>query len=551
MADQNFNVDCGFFDSVDNDRLYSADQMNMPYKRLVSNGIFGATDGSASTDFQVTASGGMVISVAAGNALFADKWFESAAAISITVPAANVSNPRIDSVIAQVDETSSGRVGRIVYRTGTPAASPTAPAINTVANVTEYRIANVSVPAGQPSIVQSFITDLRGTSACPWVTSVLAPTTTYLQTLFADKDVEADVTSLQDDIAGMVAGGRNLMLGTYAPNVDVAASYPHVLGQSGDTRLAGTASVAEHGIRDTVTNTLFPRVRFGATSGSMNGLTAGETYTLSFDTAYQLFSGDTGSSASRTYVARLYSNQTGTMTFTQVVIATITQADKGVAQTGHCSFTFTVPEEATEAYLYVLPAQTTTGYHLAGDYIELSNLRLTQTTVEAAWSPAPEDIAIQNVYTTGMTTIDGSNITDGTITSDQLDSTLKAVLRSSSNLMGGQALSLDFSAYKKLRCYYRCPSAQGCFDIDLTALGDTTIGTESGYDPHYMSVSPLTADNVGIYTVMVSVNQALTLLTVREMGYRAFADMATYIDRSNNSSYYLTKIYGFVELETV
>jgi hypothetical protein len=30
MPDQIFNVECGFFDSINSDRKYSADQMNRP-----------------------------------------------------------------------------------------------------------------------------------------------------------------------------------------------------------------------------------------------------------------------------------------------------------------------------------------------------------------------------------------------------------------------------------------------------------------------------------------------------------------------------------------
>ena len=53
MPDQIFQVECGFFDSVNKDRLYSADQMNLPYKRLISNGVFANKDGTASDDFKV------------------------------------------------------------------------------------------------------------------------------------------------------------------------------------------------------------------------------------------------------------------------------------------------------------------------------------------------------------------------------------------------------------------------------------------------------------------------------------------------------------------
>lgn len=174
MADQTFNVNCGFFDAVDQDRVYTADQMNLPYKRVICNGVFAQPDGTASTDFLVeSASNAMDIIVNAGEGLFADKWFNSPSAITITVPNNTALNPRIDSVIVQVDTRTTGRVGNIVYRTGTAAASPSAPAINQVENVTEYRVANVYVAASANAINNDAITDLRGSSSCPWVTSLV------------------------------------------------------------------------------------------------------------------------------------------------------------------------------------------------------------------------------------------------------------------------------------------------------------------------------------------------------------------------------------------
>lgn len=32
-------ISCGFFNAVNGDRTYNAEQMNNPYKRIVSNGV--------------------------------------------------------------------------------------------------------------------------------------------------------------------------------------------------------------------------------------------------------------------------------------------------------------------------------------------------------------------------------------------------------------------------------------------------------------------------------------------------------------------------------
>ena len=173
MADQTFAVHCGFFDAINSDRTYSADEMNRPYKRVISNGVFATPNGTPSTDLQVTASSGMNIICKKGEGLFGDKWFENPSGIAITVPSNTGTVPRIDSVLVQVDTRTSGRVGNIVHRTGTPASSPVPPAINQVEGVVEYRLANIRVNAGVSAITQSMITDRRGSSDCPWVTSLI------------------------------------------------------------------------------------------------------------------------------------------------------------------------------------------------------------------------------------------------------------------------------------------------------------------------------------------------------------------------------------------
>lgn len=174
MADQIFTVRSGFYDALDSDRVYSADDMNRPYKRVISNGVFSTPKGTPSTDLQVVPAGsGMQIIVKAGEGIFGDKWFENPSDINITVPENTTTVPRIDSVIVQIDKRIGGREGNIVYRTGTPSARPSAPAINTVANVIEYRLANVRVNASADTITAGVITDRRGSADCPWVTSLI------------------------------------------------------------------------------------------------------------------------------------------------------------------------------------------------------------------------------------------------------------------------------------------------------------------------------------------------------------------------------------------
>ena len=63
-------VTYGFFNSVDGDRKYSADQMSNYFKGLISDGVYEGL-GSA---LVVTAGDGMAVNVGTGRAIIDCKW---------------------------------------------------------------------------------------------------------------------------------------------------------------------------------------------------------------------------------------------------------------------------------------------------------------------------------------------------------------------------------------------------------------------------------------------------------------------------------------------
>lgn len=174
MTDTSYPIEkCGFFDSVNQDRLYSAEDMNQPYKRLVSNGVFATPAGDPSNDFRVVAASGLTVTVKAGQAIFGDKWFSMASDLAVNVPVNSGILPRLDSIIARVDTRQSVRAGSIVYRTGVSGQDPQPPALDTTTDVYEYRLANVLVAVGASEITQANITDTRMTDECGFVTALV------------------------------------------------------------------------------------------------------------------------------------------------------------------------------------------------------------------------------------------------------------------------------------------------------------------------------------------------------------------------------------------
>ena len=88
--------------------------------------------------------------------------------MNLNLSAADAINPRIDAVVVRVD--TSARTVDIAVKTGTAAATPTAPEMTRSATVNEYCLATVAVAANSTGISQANITDTRGdASMCGWV----------------------------------------------------------------------------------------------------------------------------------------------------------------------------------------------------------------------------------------------------------------------------------------------------------------------------------------------------------------------------------------------
>ena len=166
-------ISCGFFDSVDKDRLYRADEMTRPYELLVSNGVFATPEGTPSNYLQVNAHEGMDVIVKVGRGIFKDKWLINDADMILTVGTSEVTLTRIDSVIVKVNTSESVRAGTIEIKKGTPASEPVPPTMERSTDVHEYRLANITVGPLVTDIKQMDISDQRGSADCPWVTSLV------------------------------------------------------------------------------------------------------------------------------------------------------------------------------------------------------------------------------------------------------------------------------------------------------------------------------------------------------------------------------------------
>lgn len=161
----------GFFNSVNDDRLYYADQVNNFFEGLVGAGVFESVDGG----LQVKAGAGMQVQVAAGRLVDSKgRWLRNDAVLNLTIDPADVTLSRYDSIIAAIDSSMEKRTAEIYVKKGVAAASPSKPSIVRNTYLEEYCLAYVYVNKGVTSISQSAISDTRpDNSICGFVTGLI------------------------------------------------------------------------------------------------------------------------------------------------------------------------------------------------------------------------------------------------------------------------------------------------------------------------------------------------------------------------------------------
>lgn len=162
------SIKYGFFNSVNKDRQYDANDFNYGLRKLISNGVF-AEPGN---NLQVMAGSGMNIVIKKGEARLDWKWFISDADEILTIAASDVSLNRIDRIVIRLDFTA--RTINFAIKKGAGATNPTAPDIERTSSVFELGLALINIPKQTTTITQSLITDTRlDAGVCGVVTGLI------------------------------------------------------------------------------------------------------------------------------------------------------------------------------------------------------------------------------------------------------------------------------------------------------------------------------------------------------------------------------------------
>lgn len=163
------SVTSGFFNSLNGDRRYDAEQMSAIFEGLLYDGVIA----DIGTGFQVTASSGNTVTVGIGRGWFNNIWIYNDSILPIEADESELLLDRYDAVIVEIDKSESVRAGNIKIIKGIASSSPQYPKMEHSADVHQYPLAYINRIAGSTSISQANIISMIGTDSCPYISRVL------------------------------------------------------------------------------------------------------------------------------------------------------------------------------------------------------------------------------------------------------------------------------------------------------------------------------------------------------------------------------------------
>ena len=206
-------IKSGFFNSLNHDRMYDADDMNAIFDGIITDGVFG----NIGNRFIVTPGSGMTINIGTGKARLHQIFVENDANLVLQVSQSDVLLNRIDVLVIRVDKTISGRRGDITILKGTPSQNPIAPTLSTDGQIWEMPIANIRVNANVNKITASDIQYLVGRDTTPLITAPMQtmnvdPYVRNMENQFKDWFAEMK-EKLSQDAAGNLQNQINAIKG--------------------------------------------------------------------------------------------------------------------------------------------------------------------------------------------------------------------------------------------------------------------------------------------------------------------------------------------------
>lgn len=165
----------GFYNSINGDRKYNAEQMAAVFDCLINDGV---QQNIGDKMMVKTSADAMTVSVGSGRAWFNSTWsFNDSDYPFLLDEVATAGYSRIDAVCLVVDKNVAIRKNWLTVVQGTAAASPTKPPIPVATNRFYITLGYVTVKYGDSIIPVAQIENRVGTTDCPFITGILETVT--------------------------------------------------------------------------------------------------------------------------------------------------------------------------------------------------------------------------------------------------------------------------------------------------------------------------------------------------------------------------------------
>jgi hypothetical protein len=160
----------GFYNSFNHDRKYNSIQISMIFDGIISDGIY-ATIGEAMV-VKATSEDNVVV-VGPGRGWFDHTWNYNDADLPVNAPISDVLLKRIDALVIDINANENHRENKIVWVQGTPSSNPVRPTMINTLEHHQYPLCYVDRKPNVEKILQADITNMVGSSECPFVTGIL------------------------------------------------------------------------------------------------------------------------------------------------------------------------------------------------------------------------------------------------------------------------------------------------------------------------------------------------------------------------------------------
>ena len=165
-------ISSGFFNSVNHDRLYDAEQFGSIFDGVINDGVYEHVGDAFNVSPNSSVNDSVIIGT--GRAWFNHTWIVNDSQYSVTLNPPNLVLPRYDALVFDIDRRDSVRKNSITIVEGTPNSTPQYPTMINEELHKQYPFAYVLLKPGESGIISvENITYNVGNSTCPLVTGPL------------------------------------------------------------------------------------------------------------------------------------------------------------------------------------------------------------------------------------------------------------------------------------------------------------------------------------------------------------------------------------------